>query len=67
MDPRNPARVRDFGLSSELAGSYAEADRAFAQALTLNPQNAEVYAERAWLQPIWRGEAGEAQAILDEA
>ncbi|MFH1572934.1 MAG: tetratricopeptide repeat protein, partial [Acidobacteriota bacterium] len=67
LDPKNANQVHNFGFSSELAGRYAQGDRAFVRTLMLNPQYAEVYAERAWLQLIWHGEAGKAQAVLDEA
>jgi serine/threonine protein kinase/tetratricopeptide (TPR) repeat protein len=67
LDPKNANPVHDFGFSSILARRYAEADRALVRTLALNPQYAEVYAERAWLQLLWHGDTDKAQAILDEA
>jgi TolB-like protein/Flp pilus assembly protein TadD len=67
LDPRNVYWLFSVGLSCELAGRYADADRAFAAALELNPQAAENWANRAWLQVVWRGDLDKAQAILDEA
>jgi serine/threonine-protein kinase len=67
LDPKNAARAFDAGFTSELAGRYADADRALALSLGLNPQWAEVYAERSWVQLLWRGDGDRAQAILDEA
>jgi TolB-like protein/tetratricopeptide (TPR) repeat protein len=66
LDPRNAARVFDIGLSSVLARRYADGDRMLARAVTLNPQWAEAYAERSWMQLLWLGDADKAQAILDE-
>jgi tetratricopeptide (TPR) repeat protein len=67
LDPKNAARVYDVGLTSILAGRYADADRALVRALSLNPKYGEVYAERAWEQIPWHGDTDKAQAVLDEA
>jgi len=67
LDPKNAARVYDVGLTSILAGRYADADRALVRALSLNPKYGEVYAERAWEQLLWHGDTDKAQAVLDEA
>jgi TolB-like protein/Tfp pilus assembly protein PilF len=67
LDPRNASRLYDVGFSSELAGHYAEADRAFARSLSVYPQWAEVYAERAWLQLLWHGDVDKAQAVLEDS
>jgi TolB-like protein/tetratricopeptide (TPR) repeat protein len=66
LDPRSAARAFDVGLSSVLARRYADGDRKLARAVTLNPQWAEAYAERSWMQLLWLGDADKAQAILDE-
>jgi TolB-like protein/tetratricopeptide (TPR) repeat protein len=67
LDPKNAGRAFDVGLTSALAGRYADADRALTRSLSLNPQWAQVYAERSWLQLLWHGDGDGAQAILDEA
>jgi serine/threonine-protein kinase len=67
LDPKNVGRVFDIGFTSVLAGRYADADRAFVRTLALNPQYAEAYAERAWVQLLWRGDTDKAQAVMDEA
>ena len=66
LDPKSAGRAFDLGFSSELAGRYAEADRAYARTLTLIPQHAQAHAERSWVQLLWHGDADRAQAILDE-
>ncbi len=67
LDPKNALSFEDVGFTCALAGRYSDADRAFIRSLTLNPRWAEVYAQRAWLQLLWHGDAGKAEAVLDEA
>jgi TolB-like protein/Flp pilus assembly protein TadD len=67
LDPKNASSFEDVGFTCALAGRYSDADRAFIRSLTLNPRWAEVYAMRAWLQLLWHGDAGKAEAVLDEA
>jgi len=67
LDPKNANSFDNVGLTCALAGRYSDADRAFIRSLTLNPRWAEVYAQRAWLQLLWHGDAGKAEAVLDEA
>lgn len=67
LDPKNANLLFNVGAACVFAGRYSNADRAYARALTRNPQWAEVYAERSWLQLIWHGDADKAQAMLDDA
>jgi TolB-like protein/Tfp pilus assembly protein PilF len=67
FDPKSPSRVYEVGYTCALAGRYAEADRAYGRALTLNPQWAMIYAERARLQLLWYADVDKAQAILNDA
>jgi TolB-like protein/tetratricopeptide (TPR) repeat protein len=66
-DPKNASRLFNVGFTCEFAGRYADADRAYLRTLALNPQWAEVYAERAWVQLLWHGDVDRAQALLEEA
>jgi TolB-like protein/Flp pilus assembly protein TadD len=66
-DPKNAVLVFNLGRSWVLAHSYADADRAFQQAIGLSPEWNGPYATRASLQVRWRGDLDKAQAILDEA
>ncbi len=67
LDPNSTTGLYDTGPTCALAGRYADADRAYTRTLTLNPQWARVYAERARMQLLWHGDTDRAQAILDEA
>ena len=67
LDPKHAMGLYDSGPTCALAGRYADADRAYARTLTLNPQWARVYAERAHVQLLWHGDVDRARAILNEA
>ncbi len=67
LDPKNAALLRLFAESCMLARRYADADGAFRLATRLNPREAGPRAPEAWLQVVWHGDVGKAQAILDEA
>jgi serine/threonine protein kinase/TolB-like protein/tetratricopeptide (TPR) repeat protein len=67
FDPQNAALVRAFGQTCILARRYADADRACGLEIALSPQYGDIYARKAWLQVLWHGDMGKAQAVLDEA
>jgi serine/threonine-protein kinase len=67
LDPTNAEEAFQVGNSCVLARRYADADRAFGLAITLNPKWSWPYAAKAWLQIGWHGDVAKAQAALDEA
>jgi len=67
LDPKNSSRLFDVAIDCLTARRYADANRACVRTIALNPQWARVYAARAWIQLVWRGDVAEAQAVLDEA
>ena len=67
LDPKNVHLLSHFAGSCLSARRYADADRAFALAITLSPQWGELYGLRAEVQIKWHGDVDKAQALLDEA
>ncbi len=67
LDPKNATLFGNLAESCMLARRYADADRAFGQAIAMSPQWAQTYELKALLQVQWRGDVDKAQAVLDEA
>jgi serine/threonine protein kinase/tetratricopeptide (TPR) repeat protein len=67
LDPRNAVLIDGLGDTYVYDRRYADADRAYGDAIALNPQWAGFRVDRARLQLRWHGDVGKAQAILDEA
>jgi TolB-like protein/Tfp pilus assembly protein PilF len=67
LDPKNGRLLGHLASTCLLARRYADADHAFRLAIGLSPLEATLRAPAAWLQVQWCGDAGKAQAILDEA
>ena len=66
-DPENATLLVSSGAMYARARRYADADRAYAQAIAINPRWALSYAARAELQLSWRGDLDGAEAILGDA
>ena len=67
LDPKNATLYYDHALTCVLARRYAEADRDHSLAISLYPQWGAAYGRKVWLQLLWHGDLGKAQAALDEA
>jgi eukaryotic-like serine/threonine-protein kinase len=67
LDPRSPNALVQNGQTCVLLKRYAEADRAYALAASINPRLGSAWGNRGWLQVLWRGDAEKARSILSDA
>lgn len=67
VDPRSPIALAQHGQTCGLLRRYAEADRVFALATSLNPQLGYSWAWRALIQVLWHGDVEKARSLVSEA
>jgi len=66
-DPRSNIRAFDLGTSLNAVGRYAEAERELDRAITLAPDWASPYAEKAQLLLVSRGDVAGARTVIWQA
>jgi len=63
LDPRDPALLLEAAITRSFARRYAEAERTFARAIELAPDEPYPYLYRAWNRVRWDGDAAAALAV----
>jgi serine/threonine-protein kinase len=66
IDPRNLNTLRNIGDSYGVARRYAERKAKFDRMLSIEPNNLEVKAERAFVEVDWKADTGPLHQIIDE-
>jgi len=66
IDPRNLNTLRNIADSYGNARRYAERKSKFDRMLTIEPNNLEVKAERAFVEVDWKADTGPLHQIIDE-
>jgi TolB-like protein/Tfp pilus assembly protein PilF len=66
LDPRSADALSNNGTTDLLLRRYAEADRMLSLGTSVNPQFGKMWARRAWVQVLWRGDVQKARSILSE-
>ncbi len=67
LDPRSSGGLYELGQTYVLVRKYPEAERSYDHALSLSPDFALPYYEKARLYLLWEGNAVKSRAILEEA
>ena len=67
IDPRSPEALFAYGQTCLLLSRYAEADRALALAVSLNPRFGNAWGFRILTPLLWRGDVEKARSMLSEA
>jgi serine/threonine protein kinase/Tfp pilus assembly protein PilF len=66
LDPRNLNALHDTGLSYGMVRRYAEQKSKLDRALTIEPNNVELKAERAFVEVDWKAGTGPLHQVIDE-
>jgi len=66
LDPLSNTLAVDVGTTFKFLRKYTEAERYYARAISLGPDNANAYGLRGQLYLIWEGSTEKARAVLEE-
>src|SRR6266487_3066814 len=67
LDPRNTYLLRQIAASYEDLRRYADEAAVISRALAVDPNNAEIAAERAWVEFNWKGDTRPLHQLIDSA
>ncbi len=65
LDPRNTYLLRQIAASYEDLRRYADEAAVISRALAVDPNNAEIAAERAWVEFNWKGDTRPLHQLID--